>query len=72
MSDPAAVICGAELVGRPARPVVRRLREAGLVARIEWSPAGGVPAGTVIAVRPEGDVPRGAVITLTVAALEPD
>ena len=65
------VTISAGLIGQPARPVVRQLRDAGLVPRVEWSYAGDVPVGTVIALQPAGDVEPGTVITVTVAAFEP-
>ena len=67
--EPVTVVVRAELIGRQARPVVRQLREAGLVPRVEWANVGQIPAGTVIGVRPEGNVAPGTVITVTVAAL---
>jgi beta-lactam-binding protein with PASTA domain len=66
------VVIDVGLIGQPARPVVRQLRQAGLVPRVEWSHVGDVPAGTVIAVRPKGDVAPGTVVTITVAALHAD
>ena len=71
MSEPVTVAVNPELIGQPARPVVRQLRAAGLVPRVEWSYAGQVPAGTVLGVRPEGDLEPGTVVTVTVAALQP-
>jgi len=64
------VTVDARFIGQQARPIVRRLRQAGLVPRIEWSYDGRVPAGTIIAIKPEGDLPPGTVVTVTVAALE--
>ena len=69
-SEPIAIDAG--LIGQPARPVVRELRQAGLVPRIEWTHIGGVPAGTIIAVKPRGDVAPGTVVIITVAALQSD
>lgn len=69
MDESVTFVINAALVGQPARPVVRQLRQAGLVPRVEWSYVGDVPAGTVIAVKPKGDVEPGTVVTLTVAAL---
>jgi beta-lactam-binding protein with PASTA domain len=66
------IVIDAGLIGQPARPVVRQLRQAGLVPRVEWSHAGDLPAGTIIAVRPKGDVEPGTVVTITVAALHSD
>ena len=67
--EPAAIAVRAELIGQPARLVVRYLRQAGLVPRVEWSDVGQIPAGTVIGVRPEGNLSPGTVVTVTVAAL---
>jgi hypothetical protein len=64
------IVIDADLIGQPARPVVRKLRQAGLVPRVEWSHVGAVPAGTVIAVSPKGGVKPGTVVTVTVAALQ--
>ncbi len=69
MSEPAVVI-DAGLIGQPARPVVRQLRQAGLVPKVEWSHAGHVPAGTIIAISPAGDLQPGTVVTVIVAAPE--
>jgi hypothetical protein len=71
VDESVTIAIDARLVGQPARPVVRQLRQAGLVPRVEWSYVGHIPAGTIIAVWPEGDVQPGTVITLTVAALRP-
>jgi hypothetical protein len=64
------IVVDARLIGQQARPIVRQLREAGLVPEVEWSYVGEVPAGTIIAIKPEGDLARGTVVTVTVAALE--
>jgi hypothetical protein len=68
VDESVTIVIDAGLIGQPARPVVRRLRQAGLVPRAEWSPVGHVPAGTVITVRPRGDVEPGTVVIVTVAA----
>ncbi len=65
------ITINAGLIGQPARPVVRQLRDAGLVPRVEWAYAQDVVAGTVIALRPAGDVELGTVVTVTVAGLPP-
>lgn len=70
MSEPAAIVIDARFIGQPARPVVRQLRQAGLVPNVEWSDAGQVPAGTIIAISPAGDLQPGTVVTVTVAAPE--
>ena len=62
----------ARLIGQSARPVVRSLRQAGLVPRVEWSQVRHIPAGTVMSVTPEGDLEPGTVVTVTVAALPSD
>jgi hypothetical protein len=66
------VTIAVDVIGQPARPVVRLLRRAGLVPRVEWSHVGDIPVGTVIAVRPRGNVESGTIVTLTVAALQSD
>jgi hypothetical protein len=70
VSEPAAIVIDDTFIGQPARPVVRRLRQAGLVPMVEWSEAGLVPAGTIIAISPAGDLQPGTVVTVTVAAPE--
>jgi hypothetical protein len=70
VSEPAVVVIDARLIGQPARPVVRELRQAGLVPKVEWSYARHVPAGTIIAISPAGDLRPGTVVTVIVAALE--
>lgn len=69
MNESVTIVIDAGLIGQPARPVVRQLRQAGLVPRVEWSHVADVPAGTIIAVKPEGDVGQGTVVTITVAGL---
>jgi len=58
------------LIGQQARPIVREMRQAGLLPTIVWTDVGQVPAGTIIAIEPVGDLAPGTVITVTVAALE--
>jgi beta-lactam-binding protein with PASTA domain len=72
VSESVPILIDAGLIGQQARPVVRQLRQAGLVPRVEWSYVGDVPAGTIIAVSPRGDVEPGTVVTITVAALQSD
>lgn len=72
MNESVTIAIDARLIGQPARPVVRQLRQAGLKPRVQWSHISDVPAGTVIAVSPEGPVRPGTIVTLTVAALEPE
>jgi len=64
------MVIDARFIGQQARPVVRQLRQAGLIPAIEWSYVGQVPAGTIIAIKPEGELAPGTVVTVTVAALE--
>jgi PASTA domain len=66
------IVIDAGLIGQPARPVVRQLRLAGVVPRVEWSHVGDVPAGTIISVSPRGDVEPGTVVTIIVAAMPAD
>jgi hypothetical protein len=70
VTEPAAVVIDARLIGQPARPVVRQLRQAGLVPKVKWSYAGHIPAGTIIAISPAGELQPGTVVTVIVAALE--
>jgi beta-lactam-binding protein with PASTA domain len=70
VSESVTIVIDARFIGQQARPVVRKLRQAGLVPVVEWSYAGQVPAGTIIAIQPEGDLVPGTVVTVTVAALE--
>lgn len=72
MNESVPIVIDVGLIGQPARPVVRQLRQAGLLPRIEWSNVGDVPPGTIVAVKPSGDVEPGTVVTITVAALQPD
>jgi serine/threonine-protein kinase len=65
-SRTVAVHAGA-LVGLPVRIVVARLRQLGLRVRLAWEPSD-QPRGTVLAVRPGGQVPRGTVVVVTAAA----
>jgi beta-lactam-binding protein with PASTA domain len=70
VSESVTIVIDARFIGQQARPVVRQLRQAGLDPRIEWSYVGQVPAGTIIAIKPEGELAPGTVVTVTVAALE--
>jgi hypothetical protein len=70
VSESVTIVIDVDLIGQPARPVVRQLRQAGLIPRVEWSYVGDVPAGTVIAVSPKGGVEQGTVVIVTVAALQ--
>jgi eukaryotic-like serine/threonine-protein kinase len=58
------------LIGQPVRVVARRLRELGLRARVEFTRTGSRPPGTVLFVRPSGQVAAGSSVTVT-AALPP-
>jgi beta-lactam-binding protein with PASTA domain len=72
VSESVTIVIDSRVIGQQARPVVRRLRQAGLVPRVQWSYVGQVPAGTIIAIKPEGDLVPGTVVTVTVAAPESD
>ena len=70
VSESVTTVIEARFIGQRARPIVRQLRQAGLVPKVEWSYERRVPAGTIIAIKPEGDLLPGTVVTVTVAALE--
>ena len=70
MNESVSIVIDARVIGQQARPIVRKLRQAGLVPRVEWSYVGQVPAGTIISIKPEGDLVPGTVVTVTVAAPE--
>jgi PASTA domain len=72
VSESATFVIDARLIGQQARPIVRQLRKAGLVPKVEWSYVGQVPTGTIIAIKPEGGLVPGTVVTVTVAAPESD
>jgi eukaryotic-like serine/threonine-protein kinase len=58
------------LAGQQASVVSRRLRQLGLRPRVVGAVRGGQAPGTVISVRPSGQVPAGSIVTVT-AALPP-
>jgi hypothetical protein len=64
-----AVNAGA-LAGQPVALVSQRLRQRGLRPRVIWVAQGGQDPGTVVSVRPSGQVPAGSVVTV-IAALAP-
>src|SRR5215469_11091289 len=64
-----AVDAGA-LVGQRAGLVARRLRQLGLRPHVVWAVNGGREPGTVISVRPSGQLAVGSTVTVT-AALRP-
>jgi hypothetical protein len=61
----------AVLAGQPAGPVLRQLRRVGLRPRVVWVPDGHLAAGTVISVRPAGQVLAGGTVTVTAAMAPP-
>jgi eukaryotic-like serine/threonine-protein kinase len=61
-------IDSAALEGQPADAVLGQLRQAGLRPRLARVPDGHLRPGTVISVRPAGQVPVGTVVTVTAAA----
>ena len=61
----------AALGGQPAGPVLRQLRRAGLRPSVVWVPDGHLAPGTVISVRPAGQVLVGGTVTVTTAMAPP-
>jgi hypothetical protein len=61
----------AALAGQPAGPVLRQLRRAGLQPSVVWVPDGHLAPGTVISVRPAGQVLAGGAVTVTTAIAPP-
>jgi hypothetical protein len=61
----------AALAGQPAGPVLRQLRRAGLRPSVVWVPDGHLAAGTVVSVRPAGQVLAGGTVTVTTAMAPP-
>jgi eukaryotic-like serine/threonine-protein kinase len=64
---PMAEVNAGALVGQPYGAVVQQLRQLGLRVRLNFVPSD-QDHGTVLAVRPSGNVPVGSVVVLTVAA----
>jgi hypothetical protein len=58
------------LTGQPVGAVGRRLRQLGLHPHVVWAINGGQEPGTVVSIRPSGQVPIGSSVTVT-AALRP-
>jgi hypothetical protein len=58
------------LTGQPVGAVGRRLHQLGLHPRVIWAINGGQDPGTVVSVRPSGQVAIGSTVTVT-AALRP-
>ncbi len=61
----------AALAGQPVGPVLRQLRRAGLRPSVVRVPDGHLAAGTVISVRPAGQVLVGGTVTVTTAMAPP-
>ena len=61
----------AALAGQPAGPVLRQLRRAGLQPSVVRVPDGHLAPGTVISVRPAGQVLVGGTVTVTTAIAPP-
>jgi beta-lactam-binding protein with PASTA domain len=59
------------LAGRRASVVSRHLRRMGLRPRVVGAVRGSQAPGTVISVRPSGQVPAGSVVTVTAARPPP-
>jgi eukaryotic-like serine/threonine-protein kinase len=55
------------LLGQPVGAARHQLHQLGLSVRVAWQPGGDQQAGTVISVRPAGQVPVGSTIVLTAA-----
>jgi serine/threonine-protein kinase len=58
------------LVGQPVPVALGQLRQLGLAVRVRWQPTSQQPPGMVVSVSPGGQVPAGAVVTVT-GALPP-
>ncbi len=65
------IVDDAALAGQPAGPVLRQLRRAGLRPSVERVPDGHLAPGTVISVRPAGQVLAGGTVTVTTAIAPP-
>ena len=61
------IVDDAALAGQPAGPVLRQLRRAGLRPSVVRVPDGHLAPGTVISVRPAGQVLAGGTVTVTTA-----
>jgi hypothetical protein len=55
------------LIGQPVRVVTQRLRRLGLRTRVEFTRTGSRPPGTVLFVRPSGQVAARSSVTVTAA-----
>jgi hypothetical protein len=64
-------VSGASLAGQPASAVIRQLRRLGLNPRLVWTADGGQQPGTVISVRPDGQLPPGSTVTVYAARRPP-
>jgi eukaryotic-like serine/threonine-protein kinase len=58
------------LAGQPVTAVQQQLRDLGLRVRVQWQPVGQQPPGTVLSVRPGGQVPVGSIVVVT-ATIQP-
>ena len=65
------IVDDAALAGQPAGPVLRQLRRAGLRPSVVRVPDGHLAPGTVISVRPAGQVLVGGTVTVTTAIAPP-
>jgi serine/threonine-protein kinase len=61
----------AALTGQPVHAVGQRLRQLGLHPHVVWAINGGQEPGTVISVRPSGQVAVGSTVTVTAALAPP-
>jgi serine/threonine-protein kinase len=65
------IVDDAALAGQPADPVLRQLRRADLQPSVVRVPDGHLAPGTVISVRPAGQVLAGGTVTVTTAIAPP-
>jgi serine/threonine-protein kinase len=68
---PSVEVNAGALAGRRASVVSRHLRRMGLRPRVVGAVRGSQAPGTVISVRPSGQVPAGSVVTVTAARPPP-
>jgi serine/threonine-protein kinase len=64
---PMVLVRGARLVGQPVGIVLADLRRHHLRPRLAWVPTSAQSPGTVLSVRPDGALPPGTIVQVTVA-----
>ena len=67
-AGPQVTVNTAALLGQPVWPVVRQLRQMGLVVDIRWRQSDGQHPGTVVSVHPGGKLAPGATVVVTGAS----